>query len=403
MSTAAEIPLSRLVQSIEPSATIAMGNLAKQLKAKGVAIHDFSLGEPDFTTPQHICDAAVAAMQAGHTHYTPSAGIPKLREAVAKSYSERHGIPVTASMVVVSNGAKHAISNVLETVLNPGDEVLIPAPYWVSYSELVKITGAVPVVIQTRLEDGFKLSSEQLREHVTDRSRMFLFCSPSNPTGTTYSAEELGALADVCLEHDLLILSDEIYEHLVYDGQPFTSFPTVRDGLMDRTLLINGVSKTYAMTGWRIGWSITPQAVAKGCETLQGQQTSNPSSVSQYAALAAITGPQDCVADMKKHFALRREYVRKRLGEIDGIDVPPMDGAFYAFFGFGSLLNRKYNGVTVNNSTDWSLQLLDQQGVATVPGLAFGTDGFARMSYACDMATLEAGLDGIARFVASAE
>lgn len=394
--------ISRLIQALEPSATLAMAAKAKELKAAGKTVCDFSVGEPDFTTPQHICDAATAAMKAGHTHYTVASGIPELKAAIVRQYRERHGLEYSPGQVIVSNGAKHSLHNVFTALCDPGDEVIIPAPYWVSYAELVKLTGAKPVIVDTREEDNFKLRPAQLRAATNSKSMLLLLCSPSNPTGSMYSPEELGALADVCIEHDLLVLADEIYERLIYGKHRFASFATVRPGLMERTILVNGVSKAYAMTGWRIGWTLSPVNVAKAMADLQSQETSNPCSVSQYAALAALDGPQECVEQMLSEFAKRREFVQRRIGSIAGLQCSEMAGAFYAFINIKPHLGRKYQGVAVNNSTAWCLELLAQQGVATVMGSAFGCEGYARISFATDMKTLEAGFDRIEAFLKSA-
>src|SRR5258708_3654957 len=252
------LSISRIVQSLEASATLAMAAKAKELARSGKTVFDFSVGEPDFTTPAHICDAAVAAMEAGHTHYTQPSGIPELRQAIAKNYKQQHGLQYAPEQVIVSNGAKHSLHNVFTALCNPGDEVIIPAPYWVSYAEIVKLTGAKPVIIETREPEDFKLSPAALRAAITPRTTILLLCSPSNPTGSVYTPEELAALADVVLEKNLLVVSDEIYERLIYGDNRFASFPTVRPGLQERTIVVNGVSKSYAMTGWRIGWTLSP-------------------------------------------------------------------------------------------------------------------------------------------------
>ncbi|MBN2473266.1 MAG: pyridoxal phosphate-dependent aminotransferase [Pirellulales bacterium] len=392
--------ISRIVQALEPSATMAMAAKAKELKAAGRTVYDLSLGEPDFTTPQHICQAALEAMEAGHTHYTVASGIPELKQAVVDQYQARHGLQFDPAQVVVANGAKHALHNVFTVLLNPGDEVVIPAPYWVSYAELVKLTGAVPAIVQTRQEDDFKLTPEQFRAAVTDKTKMLLLCSPSNPTGSMYSPEELGALADLAVEHDLLVVSDEIYERLVYPGHTFASFATVRPGLAERTILVHGVSKTYAMTGWRIGWTISPANVAKAMGGLQSQETSNPCSISQFAAVAALTGPQDCVDLMLAEFTKRRDLVTRRIAEIPGLSCAEMGGAFYAFINISEHLGRSYNGVRIDNSTQWCLELLDRQNVATVMGSAFGAEGYARVSFATSMENLEVSFARIEQFVA---
>ena len=391
--------ISRIVQALEPSATMAMSAKAKEMKASGKTIHDLSVGEPDFNTPDHICQAAAEAMKAGHTHYTVASGIPELKQAVAAQYKATHGLEYAPTQVVISNGAKHSLHNAFTVLLDPGDEVIIPAPYWVSYAELVKLTGATPVIVQTRQEDDFKLTPRQFSEAVTDKTKILLLCSPSNPTGSMYTPKELGELADLAIKHDLLVMADEIYEQLVYEGHQFASFATLRPGLQDRTILINGVSKTYAMTGWRIGWTLSPANVAKAMGSLQGQQTSNPCSISQHAALAALNGPQDCVRQMLGEFTKRRQFVLKRIAEIPGLACSEIGGSFYAFMNISQHLGRKYNGVQVDNSTQWCLELLSQQNVATVMGSAFGTEGYARASFAASMETLEAAMNSIEAFV----
>ena len=392
--------ISRIVQALKPSATMAMAAKAKELKAAGETVYDLSLGEPDCTTPKHICHAAAEAMKAGHTHYTVASGIPELKQAVVDQYKQTHGLDYAPTQVVVSNGAKHSLHNVFTVLLDPGDEVIIPAPYWVSYGELVKLTGAVPVAVQTPQENDFKLTVEQLREAITDKTKILLMCSPSNPTGSMYSPGELGKLADVVLEHDLLVVADEIYEKLVYEGHRFASFATLRPGLPERTVLVNGVSKTYAMTGWRIGWAMAPPNVAKAMGSLQSQETSCPSSISQWAAVAAINGPQECVGEMLAEFARRREFVTRRIAEIPGISCAEIGGAFYAFINISEHLGREYKGVQVDDSTAWCLELLAQQKVATVMGSAFGTEGYARASFATSMENLEAAFDRIEKFIA---
>jgi aspartate aminotransferase len=384
---------------MEPSATLAMSAKAKELKAKGETVVDLSVGEPDFNTPKHICEAAVAAMNAGYTRYTVASGIPALKEAICADYLARFGLEYKPSQIVVSNGAKHSLHNAFFCTLNPGDEAILPAPYWVSYAELIKLSGAVPVIVPTREEDDFKLTPEALRAAITPKTRMLLLCSPSNPTGSCYTRSELEALADIAIENDLFVVSDEIYERLVYDGAPFASFPTLREGLADRTIVINGVSKTYAMTGWRVGWTLAPENVSKKMASLQSQETSNPCSVSQYAALAAVSGDQSCVDAMRAEFEKRRDYVAKRIADIPGMTCGKMGGAFYAFFNVQNFLGREYNGVKVETSQDWCMALLEQKKVATVMGSAFGAEGYARASFAASMDDLKEAFDRIADFV----
>jgi aspartate aminotransferase len=389
--------LARRMASLEPSATLAMAARASAMAASGINVIDLSVGEPDFPTPDHICKAAEVAIRAGKTKYTPAAGIPDLRKAVAADYSRRTGLPVTPAQVVVSNGAKHSLHNAFTALLDDGDEVIVPTPYWVSYAELIKLTGAKPVLVSTRIEDDFKLRPEDLRKALTPKTRMLLLCSPSNPTGVVYTAEELRALADVAIEADLAVVSDEIYDQLVFDGRRSVSFPTLRPGLESRTVVVAGVSKTYSMTGWRIGWTICPEPLAKAIGNLQSQETSNPSSVSQYAALAALTGPQECVADMGKAFQKRRDLVAGRLQAMPGIRLPQIGGAFYAFFDISAHLARGKNGVTT--SLQWCEALLEQEHVALVAGSAFGAEGNVRMSFAASEEKLSEGLERIARFL----
>ncbi len=395
--------ISRIIESLEPSATMAMAANAKELKAAGKTIYDFSLGEPDFATPAHICEAAAAAIKAGHTHYTAASGIVELKAAIAGRYHKTHGLEYQPNQVVVSNGAKHSLHNIFTVLCDPGDEVIIPAPYWVSYAELVKLSRGVPVIVDTDEANNFRLTPDQLRAALTGKSKVLLLCSPSNPTGSMYSSDELGALADIAIEKDLLVVADEIYENLVYGDRKFASFATVRPDLQERTILVNGVSKSYAMTGWRIGWTLSPPNVAKAMGSLQSQETSNPASISQYAAVAAIEGPQECVGEMLAQFAKRREYVLGRLRDMPDVTGAEMDGAFYAFFNIKKHLGREYGGVRIDNSTQWCLELLKQQNVATVMGSAFGAEGYVRASFATSMDNLSAGFDRIEAFIRSAK
>jgi len=387
---------------LEPSATLAMAAQAATMKAAGIDVIDLSVGEPDFPTPEHICQAALRAIQAGKTKYTPAAGIPELRKAIAADYGRRTGLTVSPSQVVVSNGAKHALHNVFTALLNEGDEVIVPAPYWVSYSELIKLAGAKPILLQTHIADDFKLQPEAFRNALSPQTRMLLLCSPSNPTGVVYTAKEMAALADIAIEANLIVVSDEIYDQLVYDGRLSLSFPTLRPGLESRTVVVAGVSKTYSMTGWRIGWTISPEPLAKAMGNLQSQETSNPCSISQHAAIAALTGPQECVTQMCRAFERRRDVVLAALLAIPGVRLPSIGGAFYAFFEIQGALERAHNkgsAASLPSSVQWCEALLEKEHVALVAGSAFGAEGHVRMSFAASEQKLVEGLARISRFL----
>jgi aspartate aminotransferase len=386
---------------IEPSATLAMGAEAKRLKAQGLEILDFALGEPDFLTPQNIQDAAVEAMRSGQTHYTPPAGMPELRQAVADHYSRHHRLKTEMAQIVISNGAKHSIHNALMAVCGPGDEVIIPAPYWVSYADLVRLTGATPVIVPTSESSGFKLTPQQFLAAVTPRTRLLMINSPSNPTGVVYRRAELEALADALLQTEVGVLSDEIYEQLTYEDAEPTCFATLRPDLPERTITISGVSKTYAMTGWRIGWSVAPAKVSKFMGDLQSQETSNPCSISQCAALEAICGPQESVVAMRAQFAKRRNYVLERIERLPGVRCIPPGGAFYAFMDVSAHFGRTLGGSKIDDSTTFCMTALSSAHVALVMGSAFGAEGYARMSFATDLGTIEKGFDALTRFLAS--
>ena len=398
------IRISQLAASVKPSATLAAGAKARQLKAAGVTVYDFSLGEPDFNTPKHICDAAEKAALAGQTHYTPTSGTPEVKAAICRWYKAFHGLDCAAENVIVSNGAKHSIHNALAATVGPGDEVVIPTPYWVSYSDLVSMTGATPVLVTTTAESGFKMSPAQLKAAITPKTRVLMLNSPCNPTGTVYTRGELEALADTLIDNsDAAILSDEIYEQLTFGGLKPTCVATLRPGLKDRTITISGASKSYAMTGWRMGWTIAPAALVKAMDTIQSQETSCPSSVSQAALVAALDGPQDCVAQMRQQFAVRRELTTKLLQAIPEVKLPVPDGAFYAFFDVSAYFGKSFGGKPVPDSLTFCSALLEQAHVNLVPGSAFGAEGFVRMSFATSPATIETGLARLAEWLRGAK
>jgi len=394
--------LSAAVQKIKPSATIAAAAKAKELKSTGVTVYEFTLGEPDFITPEHIREAAKTAMDAGHTHYTPAAGIPELKQAVCDAYQRDYGLRYEPSQIVVSNGAKHSIHNVLTALCGPGDEVIIPAPYWVSYSELVALTGATPVIVSTTEESGFCFKPEQFLAAITPNTKLMMLNNPCNPTGAAYPVGTLKALAKVAVEHDIPVLSDEIYEKLVYEGSQFRSFATFGEEVAKRTIIVSGVSKAYAMTGWRIGWTMAPVELTKAMTKLQSQQTSNPCSVSQFAALAALEGPQNCVEEMQKEFTKRREYVLERLRGLPAVSFAKPGGAFYVFFNVSRHFNKPLaGGRTVDNSTGFCTALLEEAQVALVSGDAFGAPGYVRLSFATSLEVIEAGFDRLEQFLSA--
>lgn len=391
---------SPAVSALQPSATIAAATKAKELKAQGKMIYEFTLGEPDFLTPEHIREAAIQAMNAGKTHYTAAGGIPELLKAICQAAERDYGLLITPQNVVVSNGAKHSIHNVLACMCSPGDEVLIPTPYWVSYSALVELAGGVPVLVETPESQGFLPTIEQIAEKVTAQTKLIMINSPCNPTGVVFPVELLRQIGELAVKHDFYVLSDEIYDKLIYPGHETRCMMTLSEEIAARTIIINGVSKAYAMTGWRIGWTIGEPALIKAINKLQSQQTSNPCSVSQYAAVAALTGPQDCVQEMLVEFNKRREYVVGRLKEIPNLSFVEPGGAFYVFFNVTAYFNKPLQGgVQVTNATDFCTALLEQAQVALVTGDAFGAEGYVRLSFATDMNTLKLGIDRLANFL----
>lgn len=399
----ATMRLSKFAMSVQPSATLAIAAKAKQMRADGIPVFDFSLGEPDQTTPLHICEAAHKAVLGGATHYTPSGGLKELREAVAAWYGRFHKWNVTADHVVICSGAKHSIHNALASTVGPGDEVIVPAPYWVSYGDLISMTGATPVIVPTTVESKFKLSPDQYRKAVTPRTRLLLLNSPCNPTGSVYSRTELQALADAVLKTDVGIISDEIYEHLFYGTAKPTCIASLSPEIAERTITVSGCSKSFAMTGWRMGWGVGPVHVIKAMEAIQSQETGCPSSVSQAAALAALQGSQSCVADMLAQYTARREFICRRLREIPGIKFQEPDGAFYVFFDVSSYFGKTIGGKKINDSATFCSTALDDALVNLVPGSAFGLEGYARLSYSCATAQLEGGLSALANWLAKAK
>ena len=373
--------LSDRINRLAPSATLAMSQKSGEMKAQGVDVINLSVGEPDFNTPAHIKEAAKKAIDENYSRYSPVAGYASLREAVVRKLKRENGLSYTPAQISVSNGAKQGVCNTVMTLVNPGDEVIIPAPYWVSYPQMVKLAGGTPVIVNTGFAQDFKMKPEQLEAAITPRTRLLILCSPSNPTGSVYSKEELKALADVVLRHeDVYVLADEIYEHINYTGrhESIAQFA----GMQERAIIVNGVSKAYAMTGWRIGYIAAPEWIVKGCNKLQGQYTSGPCSVSQKAAEAAYNSDQSCVEEMRLAFERRRNLIVSLAKDIPGLEVNCPQGAFYLFPKCSSFYGKSYGSYIVNNSTDLAMYLLDEAHVATVGGDAFGDPECFRMSYA---------------------
>ncbi len=373
--------LSNRINRLAPSATLAMSQKSGELKAQGVDIINMSVGEPDFNTPDHIKAAAIKAVEENWSRYSPVPGYPALREAIVKKLKDENGLDYTTAQISVSNGAKQSVCNVVMALVNSGDEVIIPAPYWVSYPDMVKLAGGTPVFIDAPIEQDFKITPAQLEAAITPKTRAIILCSPSNPTGSVYSKEELQGLAEVLAKHEqVYILADEIYEHINYVGrhESIAQFESVRD----RVVIINGVSKAYAMTGWRIGFIAGPEWIVKGCNKLQGQYTSGPCSVSQKAAEAAYTGSQQCVEDMRQAFARRRDLIVRLAKEIPGLEVNEPQGAFYLFPKCSSYFGKRHGDRVINDSMDFAMYLLEEGHVAAVGGAAFGSPECFRMSYA---------------------
>ena len=374
--------LSNRLQRLAPSATLAMSQKSSEMKAQGIDVINMSVGEPDFNTPEHIKQAAKLAIEENYSRYSPVPGYPDLRQAIARKLERENHLSYTPAEILVSNGAKQSVCNTVLALVNPGEEVIIPAPYWVSYPQMVKLAGGEPVVVEATFEQNFKMTPEQLEAAITPKTRMIILCSPSNPTGSVYSKEELRALANVILKHDdLFVLADEIYEHINYVGhhESIAQFP----GMKERSIIVNGVSKAYAMTGWRIGYIAAPEWIVKGCNKLQGQYTSGPCSVSQKAAEFAYTQSQECVEEMRKAFERRRDLIVELARQIPGLEVNVPEGAFYLFPKCSSFYGTTApNGSTINNSTDLAMYLLEEAHVATVGGDAFGDPDCFRMSYA---------------------
>jgi len=391
--------LSQRAKAIKPSPTLAIDAKAKALKAQGVDVIGFGVGEPDFDTPQNIKSAAVKAIEMGFTKYCPVGGTDDLKGAIIEKLKKDNGLSYEKGEVIVSCGAKHSLYNIAMTVLEKGDEVIIPAPYWVSYPDIVALADATPVIVNTLEKNGFKMTAKEFEKAATDKTKAVVINSPSNPTGSSYTRKELEEIAEVAVKRKILIISDDIYEKLVYDGFEFISIASLSKEVKDLTIVVNGVSKAYAMTGWRIGYAAGPKEIVTAMTNIQSQSTSNPTSIAMKAATEALAGPQAPVASMVKEFDRRRIYMVERLNNIKGISCLRPNGAFYAFPNITGLLDRNFNGKLITTSTDMASYLLDEVKVALVPGSAFGAEGYLRLSYATSLEKIKEGMDRIGKAV----
>lgn len=392
-------PVSKIAEAVRASTTLAVDSLAKQMKADGLDVVGFGTGEPDFNTPDNINMAGIRAICDGKTKYTPAAGIIPLRKAIAQRLKEDCGVDYDYTQIVVASGAKHSVYIALAAITNPGDEIIIPTPFWVSYYEMVRMVGGTPVIVEAGEEQNFKITAQQLEAAITEKTKCLMLNNPSNPTGMIYSADELRAIADVCVKHDLYILADEIYYQLIYDGIEFTSIASLGDEVKERTLLVNGVSKSYAMTGWRVGYCAANKTLAKIMSNFLSHSTGAPSTISQWASVEALTGPQEGIEAMRLAFLERRDYIVKRINSIPGVSCIVPNGAFYVMMNIEQLIGKTLGGKLIENDDDFAVALLEKALVAVVPCSGFGMKNFVRWSYAASMENIEKGLDRLEKFV----
>ena len=393
------LELSKRAAEVKPSSTLAITAKAKELRAQGKDVVGFGAGEPDFNTPENICNAAIDAIKSGFTKYTPASGTNELKEAISKKFKAFNKLDYAPDQIVISNGGKHSLTNIFTAIINPGDEVIIPAPFWLSYPEIVKLAGGVPVIVNTKKEQGYKLTAEELRAAVTDKTKALVLNTPNNPTGMLYTEEELRAIADVVVEKDFYVVADEMYEHLVYGDQKHISIASFSKEIYDRTITCSGVAKSYSMTGWRIGYTGSSKEIAKMMSSVQSHQTSNPNSIAQKAAEEALNGPQDSVAAMHKEFDKRRKYMVERVNNMPLISCIEPLGAFYVFVDAHEVLGKNHKGETVNTVADMARILIEEYNTAVVPCADFGIDDHLRLSYAISIEQIEKGLDRIENFL----
>lgn len=391
--------LSKRAGLISPSITLAITAKAKKMKQEGIDVIGFGAGEPDFDTPDYIKEAAKNSIDSGFTKYTPASGIPELKEAVCNKLKKDNGLDYEVPEIIISCGAKHALYNAMQVICDEGDEVVLPVPYWVSYSEQIKVAGAKPVFVETREGDGFKITPEQLRKAITPKTKIFIINSPNNPTGSVYSKEELQLISNILVETGIYCISDEIYENIIYDGIEHISIASLGQEIKKLTLTVNGLSKAYSMTGWRIGYAAGPREIIKAMSNLQSHSTSNPTSFCQKASITALEGPKETQKTMVGEFIKRRNYIVERLNSIEGISCRKPEGAFYVFPNISKLLGKSYEGKEIKDSVSLSQILLDNAKIAVVPGAAFGADSYLRFSYAVSMGNITKGINRLEEFV----
>lgn len=395
-------PISKIASAISPSATLAINALYKQMQADGIDVVGFGAGEPDFNTPDNIKEAGIAAIEENQTRYTPAAGLMPLRKAVCARMKEDLGLDYEPSQVVVASGAKHSVYAAIMVCCDPGDEVIIAAPYWLSYSEMVRMAGAVPVEVIASKEQHFKITAEQLEAAITPKTKMFMLNSPSNPTGMVYTKEELEALAAVCEKHGIYVLADDIYYKLVYDGIEYTSIASVSPAMKEQCIIVNGVSKTYAMTGWRVGYTLSNETVAKAMSSYLSHSTGAPATPAQYAAIEALTGPQDSVETMRQEFEKRRNHLVERMNQVPGVSCLKPQGAFYVMMDMSGFVGKEMYGHVIENDVDFAQLFLEKGLVATVPTSAFAAPNYLRWSYATSLEQIDKGIDRLEKFIAEA-
>ena len=397
------LTLSKKAQAVKPSSTLAITAKANELKAKGLDVVGFGAGEPDFNTPDNICDAAIHAIHAGFTKYTPAAGTVELKQAICKKFETFNKLHYEPNQIVVSNGGKHSLTNIFSAILNPGDEVIIPAPFWLSYPEIVRLADGVPVIVRCGKEQGYKMTAEQLAAAYTENTKAVVLNTPNNPTGMIYTREELEALAKVIVEKDIYCVADEMYENLIYEGYEAVSIASLNEEIYKRTITCSGVAKSYAMTGWRIGYTGSSAEIAKLMGSVQSHQTSNPNSIAQKATVEALLGPQDTVQEMNKEFDKRRIYMYERVAKMDLVDALKPLGAFYVFIDVSKLLEKSYKGEKIADVSKLAKILIEDYMTAVIPCADFGFDDHIRLSYAISMEQIKKGLDRIEQFIKDVE